>query len=191
MQRIGTDGRKRIIFAVIFVVIALVLILVDRLTKNYFAKLFEYNFDTYQRKYVINNFFFFTLKANEGAAWSFLSNKNWAQTFFKILTVVALVVISFAFYFGVKKNAKWLQSGLSLMFAGAIGNFIDRLAFNYVIDFIGFKFGNYVFPIFNVADICLCVGTIMIVIYLLFLDNNAIFKRNEKNKDSNEKQPAD
>ena len=48
-------------------------------------------------------------------------------------------------------------------------NFIDRLAFNKVRDFIGFNFGNYNFPIFNLADTFLVVGVILFIFHLLFL----------------------
>ena len=67
--------------------------------------------------------------------------------------------------------------------AGTVGNFIDRLALNYVRDFISFVFGTFKFAIFNVADICLVVGVVMIVYYILFLDKDAVFKKNNGKKD--------
>ncbi len=184
MQRARTDGRRIIIRVFISVIIALALVLVDRFTKNYFADYFNGSFDYASKKEIIPDFFFFTLKANTGAAWSFLSDVDWAQTFFKILTSVAFIALIFVYVYAVRNNSRWLQITVAVMFAGAIGNFIDRLAYGYVIDFIGFKFGNYIFPIFNVADICLTVGTCMFIVYLLFMDKNAIFKKNGKVKNS-------
>ena len=114
---------------------------------------------------------------NKGASFSFLSNVEWAQTFFVILTVVVLAFgIGFVLY--EKPKSKWLNSSLALMFSGTIGNFIDRLAFKYVRDFINVPF----FANFNVADICLCVGAFMLIFYVLFLGNDPVFKF-KKNKE--------
>ena len=118
---------------------------------------------------------------NKGASFSFLSNVEWAQTFFVILTVVVLAFgIGFILY--EKPKSKWLNSSLALMFSGTIGNFIDRLAFRYVRDFINVPF----FANFNVADICLCVGAFMLIFYVLFLGNDPVFnfkKNKEESKD--------
>ncbi len=114
---------------------------------------------------------------NKGASFSFLSNVEWAQTFFVILTVVVLAFgIGFILY--EKPKSKWLNSSLALMFSGTIGNFIDRLAFKYVRDFINVPF----FANFNVADICLCVGAFMLIFYVLFLGNDPVFNF-KKNKE--------
>ena len=73
---------------------------------------------------------------------------------------------------------------MSLIFliGGTLGNFIDRLSINGVIDFIGFTFGEYNFPIFNLADTFLVVGVIMLLIQFLFIDENAVFKRENASK---------
>ena len=83
----------------------------------------------------------------------------------------------------VKKKAvsKWLAVAVALVFGGAVGNLIDRFAFNRVRDFMYLFYNTDIFPaIFNVADIGLVVGVIMICIYLLFLDKDAILKRKPK-----------
>ena len=81
-----------------------------------------------------------------------------------------------------KKNvSKWLAVAVALVFGGAVGNLIDRFAFNRVRDFMYLFYNTDIFPaIFNVADIGLVVGVIMICIYLLFLDKDAILKRKPK-----------
>ena len=71
------------------------------------------------------------------------------------------------------------------MITGTLGNFIDRLIFSGVRDFIRLEFMN--FAIFNVADILLCVGVAMVIVHFLFIDENAVFKRNvKKSEDTNE-----
>ena len=107
---------------------------------------------------------------NKGASFSFLSNAEWGQTFFKILTVVVLIA-GVIFIIVQKPKSKWLNSALALMFSGTIGNFIDRLVFSYVRDFINVPF----FANFNVADICLCIGAGMLIFYVLFLDSDPVF----------------
>ncbi len=154
-------------------------ILFDQLSKAYFKN----EYVDGERNYIIDNFFYFTFTVNTGAAWSFLADKPWSQTFFKILTAVALLAFIFYFVFSIKKKNSWLIYSLAFVIAGTIGNFIDRLCFNGVTDFIGFIFGDYYFPIFNLADSFLVVGMIMLIFYYCFLDKNAIFKfGNKENK---------
>lgn len=130
----------------------------------------------------------FKLAYNEGAAFSFLSDAAWAQTFFKIITVVILLgIIGWAVYSIITKKtpSKWLIVAVSLVFGGATGNLIDRIAFNKVRDFIYVFYNTEIFPaIFNVADIALVVGVIMLCVYLLFLDKDAIFKKKSGDKNN-------
>ena len=116
---------------------------------------------------------------NPGASFGMLSDKPWAQTFFFVLTVIVLVA-GVVFLIWKKPKSKWLLTSMALMFSGTIGNFIDRIAFKFVRDFIllpPFKFNC------NVADICLCVGAAMLIFYVLFLDSDPVFKVGKKNKE--------
>lgn len=113
-----------------------------------------------------------SISYNEGASFSFLHGVPWAQTFFIVLTVVILIA-GLAFLMILKPKSKWLNASIALMFSGTIGNFIDRLSFKCVRDFIDVPF----FANFNVADSCLCVGAFMVIVYVLFLDKDAIFKK--------------
>ncbi len=114
---------------------------------------------------VIKNFFSFTYVENQGGAWGALSGKYW---FFIIITIFALGVLGYLFKdFDIKNNCLY-SIGLCLLIAGTIGNFIDRLVFKFVTDFLDFNFFGYNFPVFNVADICLTCGVIAIIIRILF-----------------------
>ena len=182
MQGTRFDGRRLINFIIIPVVIFALLLLIDQLTKNYFR-----NEKSNQVVEVINNFLYFDFVLNTGSAFSFLANVDWAQTFFKILTPISLVLFIGFFIYAYKKGYKWLLFAVTLVIAGTIGNYIDRLIFSAVTDFISFKFGSYYFPTFNFADVYLCVGVVMFIIHLLFLDENALF-RNEKRDNSSTEQ---
>ena len=133
---------------------------------------------------VIPHLLKFYYTTNTGSAFSFLGDKEWAMPMFITLTFVVLAIIfGFIAYSIIKKKqlSKWLLVAISLVVAGAIGNLVDRIMFGYVRDFIFVFYNTKIFTaIFNVADIALVVGVIMICLYLLFLDNDAIFKFKKK-----------
>ncbi len=179
MQGIGANRRRRIIIEAVFLFLLVALIAVDQITKYHFS----HTLQIYEVKPVIKDFFYFSYTINTGAAWSFLAEASWGQTFFKIITAFALVVFVVFYVYSLKKGYKWLKVSLIFLISGTLGNFIDRLTINGVIDFIGFTFGEYNFPIFNLADTFLVVGMIMLLIQFLFIDENAVFKRNNASKD--------
>ncbi len=189
MQRTRSNARRRIIFEVSMIVLLVLLVVADQVTKICVKNLYETG--EWTSTQVIKNFFYFTYVENTGSAWSFLSDVSWAQTFFKIITGVALVLFAFYYYFVTKKRYKWLKVALVLIIAGTIGNFIDRLAYNYVVDFLSFIFGDYHFPVFNLADSFMTVGIIMLLIHYLFLDKNALFKKSKKDEEKVKKCEVD
>lgn len=102
---------------------------------------------------------------NRGAAFGMLQNQ---KVFFIFVAVVILGVIGYVlFKTPDSKKYRILHLLLSLIAAGAIGNMIDRIRFDYVVDFIYFVLIN--FPIFNVADIYVTISAIALVILLLFV----------------------
>ncbi|KRM68017.1 signal peptidase II [Apilactobacillus ozensis] len=106
-----------------------------------------------------------TYLQNTGAAWSILEGK---QVFFYVISVLAIVAI---IYFWIKsKHNLMLQLGLSIVLAGTIGNFIDRIFHSFVVDMFQLNFIN--FPIFNFADACLTVGFVFIFIGFIKEENN-------------------
>lgn len=170
MQRVGTSGRtvktkKAVLENLILFSVLLLLVLFDQIVKIYLKNAHEN--DGWQQTEIIKNFFYFYYTENEGAAWSFLADKEWGQLFFKILTGVALVVFVVIYIILTKKQIKFYRIPLVMITAGTIGNFIDRLLYNKVVDFIRFIFGNYYFPVFNIADILLTVGAAMVIIALI------------------------
>ena len=124
---------------------------------------------------VIKDVFHLTYAENRGAAFSMLEGQRW---FFIVLTSVMLVVIAAAFFKEFFKGI-WGKSTLVFIFAGAVGNFIDRVWLGFVVDMFDFRLID--FPIFNVADIFLTVGAAMGIIYILFIDKD-LFKEEKKVK---------
>ena len=174
MQRIRAD-RRRVISCVIAVSLFVLFVLFDQITKIYLKRAHELG--DWNGTTVIDGFFYFTYTTNSGAAWSFLADKAWAQTFFKVLTVVALIAFIALFVWATKKDKKFLRFAIVLLAAGAVGNFIDRVAYGYVVDFISLVFGTYHFPVFNVADALMTVGIAILLIDFLFVDESAVFKK--------------
>lgn len=140
------------LFAIDFLII-LAVVVVDQLVKFWVAT--NISMDAVHQ--VIPGIFSLTNIRNNGAAWSILAGKT---TFFYLITVVALVVL---LYFLYQTRGHWLyQISLSLIVAGAFGNFIDRVRLKYVVDMFQLDFIN--FPIFNVADFSLTIGVIVLFI---------------------------
>lgn len=168
---------------IVCLIIAGFVIALDLITKH-LAVLNNFNF------VVIPELLKFKLAYNTGAAFSFLGDKKWAITFFVILTCLVLVaILSYFIYLIIKKKtaSKWLLVSLSLVFGGAIGNMIDRILLGKVRDFIYLFYNTDIFPaIFNVADIALVVGVIMVCVYLLFLDKDAIFRKKQATEKESE-----
>ena len=97
---------------------------------------------------------------NDGAAWSILEGQQW---FFYLITLAAVVVL--AYLMRQWRTNRWKMIALSLIMAGALGNFIDRVHQHYVVDM--FELPPINFPVFNVADSCLTVGVIALIIIIL------------------------
>ena len=101
---------------------------------------------------------------NRGAAFGVLQNQQW---FFLIIgTVLSILIAGLYVRLPQEKRLLPLRICMVLITAGAIGNMIDRVRLNYVIDFLYFKLID--FPIFNVADIYVTVATFAIVLLILF-----------------------
>ena len=143
----------------------------------------------------------FTYATNDGMAWGLLGNHRWV--FLTLTTLVLGVVVAFFVITRKKNRHPFLDLSLALVIAGGAGNMIDRIFFSStalfegaVVDFIYFELIN--FPIFNVADISVCVGMALFVIYMLFVENRidsdkyvTFFKEEKKVKTSTEGKTSD
>ena len=131
------------------------ILLFDQITKLIISS----NMNLHDSIEVIENFFSITYVQNTGAAWSILEG---SMIFFYFITIIA-VVCMLAFYKSsdCDEISAW---GVALMLGGTIGNFLDRIRLQYVVDFLDFIIFGYDFPVFNVADIALCVGVGVIIL---------------------------
>lgn len=110
---------------------------------------------------VIPNFFYLTNVHNDGAAFSIFSGN---LIFLIMMTLFSLGIVYFLFL--KDKKIKGIETILvCMLLGGIIGNFIDRIVYGYVIDYLGFVIFNYEWPIFNFADSCI-VGSVLILLIL-------------------------
>jgi len=112
---------------------------------------------------LIPNFLSFTLVYNKGMAFGLLAN---ARFLFLAVSVVALI-IGWKYYKLYFTKSVWFYWAGILFFAGTLGNFLDRLFYGQVTDFIAVHFGSYPFPIFNMADSFLCISVMIILAAVL------------------------
>lgn len=118
---------------------------------------------------IIKNFFSFLYIENKGAAFGIFQNKT---VFLTIITVIIMIGIVY-YIVRYKPSNIFVNVALSLIISGALGNLIDRIYYRYVVDFISLHYKEvYYFPVFNVADIMVVLGTIILVFCLLREDKN-------------------
>lgn len=131
-------------------------ILFDQWVKSAISQQFKLG----EQKVLIKGLLSLTFLKNNGAAWSILEGQQW---FFVVTTLIVLVI---AIWFLIKSLSKnWHAFGLTLIISGALGNFIDRVRQGYVVDMFQLDFIN--FPIFNVADILLSIGFVLLLIGIM------------------------
>lgn len=143
-----------------YYVIAVVMIVIDQWTKYLVIE----NMTIGESIPVIENIFYLTSHRNPGAAWGILQGQMW---FFYIITLIVVGIIIYYIEHYAKTN-RLLGISLGLVLGGAIGNLIDRVRFQEVVDFVDVYIFSYDYPIFNVADSSLVVGVILIGIITLF-----------------------
>ena len=135
---------------------ALVLVL-DQISKTWVLA----NFRLMDRQ-IVTSFFNLVLVFNAGASFSFLADAGgWQKWFFVVLALgISLWLLSL-----LKKHAheRLMPAALSLILGGAIGNVVDRLRFDAVVDFLDFHLAGYHWPAFNVADSAIFVGVALML----------------------------
>lgn len=159
-------------FQLVSTIIAVLLIAVDQIVKNWAAEVLTKGEIT-----VIENVLYFKYTENTGVAFSMFSDNRWI-----LVGVTALMlIIVLAFFLSGKVTDKLEQFALSLMLAGGVGNLIDRISLGYVIDFIDVRIIN--FAIFNIADMCICIGAFLVVIAVYLSDKREAEEKEEKQKE--------
>lgn len=139
-------------------IITLLSFIIDQVSKALVSTCFSLN----ESVKLINNFLYLNYINNTGASFSILTNKKYLLI---VLSLIAIVII--IRYINTFKNTIFNGIGLGLLLGGILGNLSDRILFGYVKDFISLYILGYSFPVFNIADICIVVGVIILIISIL------------------------
>ena len=142
--------------------LAAAVVVVDQLTKWAIVA-------TFKRGEVlpVTDFFNLLLTYNKGAAFSFLAGAGGWQRW--ALSGLALVLSAVLVVWIARTASRWLEAlPLALILGGALGNVIDRLRIGGVVDFLDLHWGGYHWPAFNVADIAISSGAVIILLAVIF-----------------------
>ena len=140
--------KKLLIFFSLFIAV----IVIDRITKSWSLGLSDH--------YQVNSYLFFALAFNRGINWGFFNSLN-PSVFFVINTIIASVLLLLIIYTINAFKKREAVIGLSLIIAGALSNYFDRLYYGGVIDFIMLSYKNWSWPAFNIADGAIIVGILL------------------------------
>lgn len=138
--------------------LSVISLIADQLTKTWIIANFKLH-----ESVAVMPMFNLVYARNEGAAFSFLSDAGgWQRWFF---TAIALSISGLLIYWlrGLHRSAKLLSIAYALVLSGALGNLIDRLMYGYVVDFLDFYYQNSHWPAFNIADMAICGGAMLII----------------------------
>lgn len=158
----------------LYVMLSVALVIIDQITKFMTVK----NIPFEESITVINGILSLTYIKNTGAAWGIFSG---ARYFFIIFTAAVLIALTVVI---IKKRtaSKIFNLSISLVYAGATGNFLDRIfRGGSVVDMIKLDFINY--PVFNFADCCVVTGAVLLCVYIIFYydaDKKSTAKSGEK-----------
>ena len=144
----------------IYILLIVAVLVVDRIVKIWISTGFEPG----QSVPVLEGIFHITYVQNTGAAFSMLQGHP------LLLILFPAVIIGIGIVFICVRHKEYnrtFMSSLSLICGGGLGNLTDRISQGYVVDMFDFR----VFPVFNVADICVCVGCGLLMLYMIIYNN--------------------
>lgn len=154
------------------VCISIVIICIDQMTKTYV----QTNFNLHDTLSLIPNFLNMTYARNFGAAFGFLEEAHAGLRDIFMMSIpplVSVLILLLIYYIkpdthSDNKNNTLQLISLSTIFGGAVGNYIDRLHYGYVIDFIDVHWNSqYAFPTFNVADCAIVIGAFFLIVSII------------------------
>ena len=148
----------------LFSFLVILLVTVDQFIKKIIVSEMEYG----EHQSVIENFFSIHYVRNTGSAFSLFADKPWGIYFLSGVSIVLGILIFVLMMLSSSKGMKLLSLAFCLLTSGAFGNLVDRVVLRYVVDYLRFDFGSYTFPIFNFADICAVLGTILLMCIIIF-----------------------
>lgn len=139
-------------------IISLIIFILDQITKSLISTYLKLN----ESIEIIKDFFYIRYINNKGASWGILENNRILLIGLSIIVIIMIIRYSYSF-----KKTKLNTYGFGLLLGGILGNLSDRLIFGYVKDFLDFIIFRYDFPVFNIADISIVIGVVLLIISIL------------------------
>lgn len=139
-------------------IIAVLVLIIDQVSKSLIEIFFKLN----ESVVVIKDFFYITVAHNTGGAWSIFSDHSYL---FIVASIIAIVLL-IKFMFGFKNNLR-NNIAFACLFGGIFSNLADRIFLGYVRDFLDFKIFGYDYPIFNIADVAIVIGVILLIVAVI------------------------
>ena len=170
-------NKRSLFWKLAYLVIAAGAFLIDQTTKAWVARYLRLG----DEKTVIAGFLKFIYAVNPGVAFSMLDEQGEAGRWGLSVVAGAAAVLVLYFFWRTPRTDDRILGALALLLAGIAGNLADRLRLGFVIDFIDVQFGNWHYPTFNVADMCICIGAGLLLVDIAFS------KRNQKSEARNQK----
>ena len=146
-----------------YIMLGMAILILDIMTKL----VAELNLKALDTVPIIKGVFHFTYVENRGIAFGMFSD---ARLLFIIISIAVLAALA-VLYGKTRVRTRWLRFGTALIYGGAIGNLMERMAKGYVVDFFDFRLIH--FPVFNVADIAVCVGAVLLMIHFIINEREA------------------
>ncbi len=179
--KVKPDVRTYVIQAIVGTAVFALVLVFDLVTK--------YVTEGMDRLWIIEGVLSFVSVHNTGGAWSMFNDNAVVMTIIKVFTFIFVAAALIIMYYpDGRKNAFFIVT-LALLGSGALGNLIDRLAFGYVRDFIRFDIIN--FPVFNIADVALVTGVIMLIVYIIWQFVRSERKARQEKKDAENASESD
>lgn len=145
--------------SLMWLLLSLIILILDQITKTWVSTHLSYN-----QPVNILPYFDLRLLYNKGAAWSILADQGgWQRWFLSALAIIVSIIIM-VWLTRLDSKQRWLACALALILGGALGNVMDRIIFGYVVDFIDIYYQTWHWPAFNIADIGISIGAVMLLI---------------------------
>lgn len=157
-------------------ILAIILFILDQISKALISTYLKLN----ESITIIKDFFYIRYINNTGASFGILSN---SKILLIILSIIAIIII--LRFMNSFKKTKMNIIGFGLVLGGILGNLADRILNGYVKDFLDFIILNYDFPVFNLADIFIVFGVIILIISILRGEDSNGSKSSRRNKRKN------
>ncbi len=151
-----------------FIFLILVIFATDQLSKLYIINVFNIDVTSLSSQYLtsINEYLNFHLIWNKGFAFGLFQNEISKVNY--IYMTIMIIIVLVVFFYAISINKKHYYYAFSLIVGGALGNLLDRYQYSAVLDFIDIHYNNYHWYVFNIADISISIGCILIILYELF-----------------------